>query len=477
MVTFFRTAVAAVLLTACLQSSTTTSQTYQQKLADAYTSFEKDPQLQYGISSLTVLNAETGEVVFEKNNSVGLASASTLKTVTSATAFYILGEDFKYQTKLAYSGSISGDGTLNGDLIIIGGGDPTLGSWRYEQTKEQVILKHWTDAIRKVGIKKITGRVISDDRIFGTQSLPTGWIWQDIGNYYGAGPSSLTWRENQFDLNFRPGSNTGEPAALQSMQPAMPQLRIVNEVKTGKPGSGDNVYAYSAPYTHVVYLRGTYGIDLKKPISISVPDPAFEAAIRLQDTLKRLGIPLSNQPSTYRLLAMQKQSFPSGLKEIDQISSPSLSQIVYWFNQKSINLYGEHLIKTIAWKQGKEVTTGNGAEAVQDFWNKKLGIDKNAMNIMDGSGLSPATRITTLSIAKILQTVKKEPWFDDYYKSIPVYNNMKMKSGSINDVLAYAGYQTTSSGTPLVFSFIVNNYNGSGSAVKQKMFAVLDNLK
>ncbi|MDF3078199.1 MAG: D-alanyl-D-alanine carboxypeptidase/D-alanyl-D-alanine-endopeptidase [Sphingobacteriaceae bacterium] len=477
MITYFRTAAAAILLTACLQSSTTTSQTYQQKLADAYASFEKDPQLQYGISSLTVLNAETGEVVFAKNNSIGLASASTLKTVTSAAAFYVLGEDFKYQTRLGYSGSLSSDGILNGDLIIIGGGDPTLGSWRYEQTKEQVVLKHWTDAIRKAGIKRINGRVISDDRLFGTQSLPTGWVWQDVGNYYGAGPSSLSWRENQADLIFKPGAQTGSPAALAYIQPAMPQLKFVNEVKTGRAGSGDNVYAFSAPYTDVVYLRGSYGIDLNKPISISVPDPAFEAAMRLGDTLKRIGIAVQQQPTTYRLLNMDKRNLPSGVKEIDVVSSPSLAQIVYWFNQKSINLYGEHLVKTIAWKQGKEATTSNGAEAVKDFWNEKLGIDKNAMNIMDGSGLSPGTRITTLSIAKILQSVKKEPWFDDYYKSIPVYNNMKMKSGSINDVLAYAGYQTTSSGTPLVFSFIINNYNGSGSAAKQKMFKVLDSLK
>ncbi len=475
MANFIKTSVAAILLSACLQSATSTSQTFPQNLADAYSKFEKDAQLAYGISSLTVLNAETGEVLFAKNQTIGLASASTLKTVTSATAFYLLGPDFTYRTNLGYSGEIS-NGILNGDIVITGGGDPTLGSWRYDQTKEQIVLKHWTDAIRRGGIKKINGRVLADDRLFGTQNVPTGWIWQDIGNYYGAGPSSLTWRENQFDLIFKAGAKPGDPAILQRTEPAMPSLKLVNETTTGKAGSGDGVYAFSAPYSNLVYLRGTYGIDLQKKISISVPDPALEASTRLKDTLQELGITVAGLPSTYRILAMGNQPFLP-FKQIDSIASPSLSQIIYWFNQKSINLYGEHLVKTFAWKQGKEATTENGAEAVKDFWNKKLGIDKNSMNIIDGSGLSPATRIATMSIARILQSVKKESWFAGYYKSLPVYNNMKMKSGSINGVLAYAGYQTTASGTPVVFSFIINNYNGSSSTIRQKMFDVLDNLK
>ncbi len=99
------------------------------------------------------------------------------------------------------------------------------------------------------------------------------------------------------------------------------------------------------------------------------------------------------------------------------------------------------------------------------------------MNIYDGSGLSPANRITTMSMAQILRSVKTEPWFSSYYESLPVYNNMRMKSGSISDVIAYAGYQTSSSGVPLVFSIMMNNYSGSSSAARQKLFSVLDVLK
>ena len=171
------------------------------------------------------------------------------------------------------------------------------------------------------------------------------------------------------------------------------------------------------------------------------------------------------------------EKFPLPSKVLDIYRSPALDKIVYWFNQKSINLYGEHLVKTLALKQGKEITTEEGVAFIKDFWSKKLKIDPAAMNISDGSGLSPANRITTLAMAQILQSIKKEPWFDSFYESLPVYNSMKMKSGSISDVIAYTGYQVTSSGTPLVFSFIINNYNGSSTAVRQKLFNVLNVLK
>ena len=453
------------------------SQSLKQKIATAYDRFENDSQMKYGISSLTVLNAETGELVFAKNENMGLASASTLKTVTAATAYHFLGKDYTWETTLCYSGNISSNGTLNGDLIITGVGDPSLGSDRYDLAKSELILKKWADAITRLGIKNVNGYILSDDRLFGTQTMPGGWTWQDMGNYYGAGPSSLTWRENQFGLIFKPGNRVGDAAELVETRPAMDYLKIVNEVKTGPAGSGDNVYAYSAPYSSVIYVRGTYGIDLKKEILASVPDPAFDLATHLLKKLNSLGIKVEKAASTARLQSLNNQAIPPIDKIIEVHNSPSLDKIVYWFNQKSINLFGEHLLKSIAQKDGKEISTPSGVKILKKFWSDKLGIDADAINIYDGSGLSPSNRITTLSMAKILQSVKKESWFPGFYESLPTYNNMKMKSGSITDVIAYTGYQTSSDGTPLVFSFIINNYSGSSSNARQKMFSLLNTLK
>ncbi len=451
-------------------------QTLEKKIAAAYARFEGDSQLKYGNSSLTVLNAQTGEIVFSKNGNTGLAPASTLKTVTSITAFSILGEDFRWETTLGYTGTIT-NGVLTGDLIITGSGDPTLGSNRYEQSKSAVLLNRWLAAVKKSGIQKIQGRVIADDRLFGTQSLPQGWIWQDIGNYYGAGATSATWEENQFGLLIKPGARAGDPVVFQGTDPLMAGLKIVNEVTTGPTGSGDNVYAYSAPYTDIVYVRGTYGADLRKTIMLSVPDPASQLSSDLTGKLALSGILVSGEATTTRKIDIEKTAFLPASVILDRYQSPELSKVVYWLNQKSLNVYAENILKTIAIKQGKKGSFADGVEVIKDYWNKRLGLDTDALDILDGSGLSPENRITTLTMARILQSAVKEPWYNSFYESLPLYNNMKMKSGSIRNVLAYTGYEKSGDGTPLVFSFITDHYNGRTSTIRQKMFNVLDVLK
>ena len=444
------------------------------KLEQAYQSLVNDSQAKYAITSLCVLDAQSGKIIFAKNENIGLATASTLKVITSATAFSVLGKDFKYQTTLAYSGKIT-DGILQGDLIIIGNGDPTLASWRYEQTKENVILTSWVNAIKDAGIKKIEGSVIGDDSLFGTQSMPEGWIWQDMGNYYGAGTSALAWRENQFDVKLKPGNSAGSEVVVQKFVPAMPYLKVVNELKTGSNGSGDNAYGFLPPYSYLAYLRGTWGMGIGKTgISLALPDPAYDAAYRLQDTLSRLNIAVAKEATTARRLSLEGKTLSTINQKLATTTSPDLSEIVYWFNKKSVNLYGEQLLKTIAWKLGKTPSTRNGANAEINYWANK-GIDKNALNIVDGSGLSPGTRVTTMAMASVLFQVQKEEWFADYLNSFPENNGMKLKSGTINDVSAYAGYYTASDGNKYIAVININNYNGSG--ISKKLFKVLDALK
>nr|WP_199157959.1 D-alanyl-D-alanine carboxypeptidase/D-alanyl-D-alanine-endopeptidase [Pedobacter sp. ASV2] len=463
-----------IVLLFLLLNTAVFSQNRIQKLESAFNRLLADEQTKHAITSLCVLDANTGKILFAKNEEIGLATASTLKTITAATAFSILGKDFQFQTTLAYSGNITADGTLKGNLIIGGSGDPTLGSSRY-QNKENAVLNQWVTAIKAAGIKKIEGSIIGDDSIFGTQTTPEGWVWQDIGNYYGAGTSGLAWRENQFDIHLKPGNRTGDAVSIIKSVPETPYVKIVNELKTGSSGSGDNAYAFFPPYSNVAYLRGSWGMGISKSgISIALPDPAFDCAYRLQDTLKRLGISISQQATTARLLALNNQAVPAIAQKISTINSPTLSEITFWFLKKSINLYGETLLKTIALKAGKPATTAKGAETEINFWSNK-GIDKSALNIIDGSGLSPGDRVTTATMANILFQIQKESWYPDYYKALPEYNGMKIKSGTINDVSAFAGYHTDAAGNKYVIVININNYSGSG--INKKLFRVLDELK
>jgi len=452
------------------------AQTLQQKLQSAFTKLQQDSQCKYASLSLTVLDAKTGEQVFAANPDMGLAPGSTLKTVTSITAFNVLGKDFKFETQLGYTGTITADGTLNGDIVIKGGGDPTLGSWRYAVTKEGYVLNTLVTAIKKAGIKKVNGKIIGDDGAFNRQSIPDGWIWQDLGTYYGAGIAGLCWRENQFDIKLKIGA-VGDPITIAGTVPETNYIQYKSELTVGAAKTGDQAYPYLPAFgSKVMYLRGTYAIDqTKKQVSAAVPDPAYDAALRLGDTLKRIGIAVSGEPASSTTLKDKSLVVPQAAKSLAVIQSPELSKIVYWLNQKSVNLYAEQLLATLSIKLGKGPSASDGVDAMQDFWETK-GIDKRSMNIFDGSGLSPEDRITTSTMAHILQSAKKEKWFGDFYESLPVYNDMKMKSGSINSVQAYAGFQTNN-GRELCFSIMVNNYNGTGSGIREKMFRVLNEMK
>ncbi|WP_081918293.1 D-alanyl-D-alanine carboxypeptidase/D-alanyl-D-alanine-endopeptidase [Sphingobacterium sp. ML3W] len=457
-----------------LCSTPTFSQsTSKSKIEEAYRQFEKDPALKNGTVSLTVLNANTGEPIFQQNQQVGLATASTMKIITAATAFDILGKDFKFKTNLYYTGSIQAGGVLHGDIIIEGSGDPTLGSNRYPESQEEQLLNKWIYTIQSAGIKEIQGRIIGDDSRYGGYQVPGGWIWSDIGNYYGAGISSLNWRENAVGVVFNPNSTIGKPATIEKLTADLSYLKIVNEVSTGKNGSGDNVYAYSGPYASNIYIRGTYGLDLKKTIEISVPDPAYDVAFQLSKALSHVGIKTAEPPSNGKAIA----STNIAKQLLDTHESPDLANIIYWFNQKSINLYGEALVKAIAYQTAQKTETNEGTSLIQKYWENKLQISSSELNNQDGSGLSPQNRVTTAAMAKIMQYAQSQSWFPEFYKSLPEYNNMKMKSGTINGALGYTGIHQNSSGEKFTFALLINNYSGSSSAMRNRMFTLLDVLK
>ena len=156
--------------------------------------------------------------------------------------------------------------------------------------------------------------------------------------------------------------------------------------------------------------------------------------------------------------------------------SPSLDSINYWFLKKSINLYGEALVKTIAFEKEKFGSTEKGIDLIKDFWSRH-GMEPSAINIKDGSGLSPANRVTPKSLVTVLQYAKQQSWFASFYNALPEINNIKMKDGYLADVRSYSGYIKDKNGNEYTFSFIVNNFDGSASSARVKMWRVLDILK
>lgn len=453
------------------------AQTPEKKLAAAINELAADPQLKYASYSFYLLNGSTGQKIWSVNENMGLAPASCLKVVTAATTLHTLGSNYQYKTRLAYEGTIDAQGVLQGHLVIKGSGDPSLGSPRYAAATETAVLQSWLAAIKKAGIKKVNGKIIGDDSIFDTQTIPDGWIWQDMGNYYGAGPAGLTWRENQFDVLLQPGVATGQPVTFTGTKPVLPYLSLVNEIRTGPKGSGDLSYAYLAPYAETGYLRGTVGMDEKNfSIAAAIPDPAYECAYRLQQALEQAGITAAQGITTTRRQLIAKQALPQKISVIATTPSPTLDKLVYWFLRKSVNLYGEHFVKTLALQSDEQVSTASGVKVIKDYCTL-LGLEPEAVNVIDGSGLSPANRITTKALATVLFKAQQQLWYNAFYEALPEANGIKMKDGYISNVRSYTGYIKPEQGPPLVFAFIVNNFSGGAGPVRQKMWKVLDTLK
>lgn len=449
------------------------AQNLSNKLSASFDQFRSEGGLTAQQAAMIVIDSKTGQVVFEHQANTGMATASTLKVITSITAFELLGSDYKYTTTLSYTGAIDKMGNLQGDIIIKGSGDPTLGSDRYASTKAQNILDNWTFAIKQLGIKRIRGRIIGDDTIFDGNQVPAGWPAADIGNYYGAGVSGLNWKENKAGITFSPAA-VGRPAAIKKLSVDLSYLSIRNDVTTGNAGTGDKVFGFSTPYANSILLKGSYGKDLNKIIEISVPDPAYQLAHDLKANLLQEGVLVDGvAASAFKL--MDYEYLPA--KTIATHLSPALVEIIYWFNHKSINLYGEALLKTIGREHKNVKTTAESADYVVAYWNKTLRIPHSDLGMLDGSGLSPANRVTASAMNRIMQYANGRPWYGDFYKSLPTINQMKMKSGTIGGVLGYSGFQTSKAGQELTFTLFVNNYKGSAARMRQRMFKLLNVLK
>jgi serine-type D-Ala-D-Ala carboxypeptidase/endopeptidase (penicillin-binding protein 4) len=470
----------SLCIPAFLTASISFAQPIQTALQTAVKRFETGNQMKHALYSLYVIDANTGKPVFEKNSQVGLATASCLKVVTSATAFEKLGKDFRYKTNIGYDGEIK-DGTLNGNFYIQGSGDPTLGSWRWENSKQEKILQQVTGILKANKIDRIAGKIFIGDVGKGFRDvMPGSWTWDDMGNYYGAPARLFNWHENQYDIILKTGVARGAAAQIKKMEPELPGVTLHNYVTAGPRGSGDQTIIYLSPFSNTGHISGTVPVGEESfTVSGAMPDPSVVFAKQLQDQLKQAGIIFSD--TIFSMLHFHEKNKYSltRMQDAGVIASPPLDSIIFWFMRRSINLYGEALIKTALYGDTRLpyfMGVREATDSLKAFWNTK-GIDESALNIYDGSGLSPRNRVTTDALVKILQYARTRPWFSSYYNSFPEYNGMKLKSGTIGDVKGFAGYHKAKNGKEYIIAFLVNNYDGKSSELVGKMYQVLDVLK
>lgn len=462
----------------------------QSALQRAITDFAADPALKHAGVSISVIDAKTGKWVAGHRASQGLAPASSLKVLTTATALAVLGDDYTFRTELQYDGEIDSDGVLNGNLYLRGSGDPTYGSDQMEGAANlEEAMARLRLALQQRGVRRITGYIIADASCFDTEVSSPTWHWIDMGNYYGAGAWGLNIHENLYHLHFRQTAKVGDTPGIALIEPDMPDLVFNNEVSSAGENTGDNAYIYGAPYTYERYVRGAIPAGRGTfAIKGSMPDAPLFAARYLDQQLRSVGIVSAKGPAT--LLELTRKGFKPVVRQtLYTHYSPPLSAIIKRTNIQSVNLYCEAMLRAVGLAKQQEGSANAGMKTTLEFW-KNQGVDTKGVFLEDGCGLSAHNAVPSLFLAQVLHKVYNNPkWYRVIDESLPVAGQsgglkgmlkgtaaegrLRAKTGTLDRVRSFTGYAPDSKGRQLAFSLIVSNYTCSGSEVRKKMETVM----
>ncbi len=438
------------------------------------------PYMRGASFSLVVKDVQEGRTVYSYDTDRLQSPASVLKTVATATALEILGEDYRYPTTLEYDGILE-NGTLEGNLYIKGSGDPSLGSSHFAPGQNK-FLSTWIAALQKAGIKHITGSVISDESIFDTEGVSIKWLREDMGNYYAPGSYGISIFDNMYKLSLQTGAAGARPV-LKGTEPDIPFIRFKNYLKAA-PVSSDSAYIIGAPLDDVRYLYGVLPANREAYVlKGDIPDPALYLARYLTDQLQQKGIRVDGSPSCYRIEVEENRWKKGERKEIVTTYSPTLREIASVCSHVSHNLYADALVKTVGLqykpRRNEMISSfGRGVQVVKEYWEKK-GLDVFPLRMNDGSGLAPADKVSAGFMGELLVYMATESAVSDafiaslpqagiegsvrnFLKGSKLQGKARLKSGGITGVRSYAGYITKDGKTYAVAVFS-NNYSCSMS--------------
>jgi len=426
----------------------------------AFDAAENLPGLRGSAIGFCLLDGD-GVPIYERNARTAQIPASTLKTLTTAAALEILGDDFRFETLLGLSAPL-GDTILDGDVVILGGGDPTL---------SLSDLAAWAADLARAGVQRIDGRIIGDGRLFAGSVFPDFWDWGDIGNGYGSPVSGLNLERNRFVATFSGGDEEGAPAKLLGVEPEVPDVTWWNQVLTGPPGSGDGVMIYGGERAAVMHLRGAVPPLEKLPVRGAVPDPERFAAYHLRQALTAAGIEVAGDAVAAAQLLHDGEQVPEIAAQILTHQSPQLTEIVTSIHASSDNHETECLFRILGVREDLPPDL-----VLRAHWTRR-GLDFSGLRMVDGSGLARANHITPYDLAKVQHLAATGPGGEVYLKSLlPVAGGaLRVKPGAMSSVRCYTGLALAASGEKLSFALMLNHFSDPSSvaALRSALFETL----
>ncbi|GAA2745777.1 D-alanyl-D-alanine carboxypeptidase/D-alanyl-D-alanine-endopeptidase [Kitasatospora cinereorecta] len=427
-----------------------------------------DARLANAQAGVVVVDAATGQPVYQHQPNALLTPASTMKTVTSTAALDLLGADHRFTTEVRTAGTRRG-GVLVGDLVLRGGGDPSL----RPQDLDDLAAK-----VAAAGITTVTGRVLADGSRYDNTPLGPGWAWDDEPYSYSPQISGLTlapdaeYTMDAVQVTVTPGE-AGKPAQV-ALNPAEAPMKLSGQITTGAAGSGSSADVERKRGVNELALTGSVAAGSAPAVFwTTVENPTVYTGDVFAGALARHGV---------RVVRPVAQA--TGSETSDALAShdsATIGELMAPMLKLSNNGIAEHLTKEIGKVKGGQGSWTAGLTQIKAYL-KANGLELPAGRQVDGSGLSRYDLITPAKMNGLLQVARTKPWFQQWYDALPVagnparmvggtltarmrgtaaQDNVHAKSGSMSGVDNLAGYVTAPDGRQLVFTVMVSNFAGT----------------
>jgi serine-type D-Ala-D-Ala carboxypeptidase/endopeptidase (penicillin-binding protein 4) len=433
-----------------------------------------------------IVSLDTGKTWFEHNPQKYFNPASNAKLYTTALALDRLGGDYRIRTSLYSTARPDASGTLKGDLIVYGRGDPTmaasLNGGDYFKPLEPLV-----ERLAVAGVRRVEGDLIGDESYFNSPAIGSGWEWDDLQEYYGAEASALNINDNALDLFVKPGDRPGQPCRITTGPPSS-WLTIINRTETAPKDAEGRIMVYRPVGENIVYVSGRLPVGGKDYRgSVAVHNPAGLFVAQLKEALLRRGITVTGRTRTidWKYREVTPVDWAKWI-ELGFVESPPLREIVRATLKPSQNLYAQLLLLQVGALRDAETrgrsdassvphltTEAMGTEALQDFL-MTAGVKKGDVLLEEGSGLSRRDIITPNATVALLSFMSRHRFAEDYRNGLPIAGvdgtlqnrmkgtaaagNARAKTGTLRYVYALSGYVTTAAGEHLAFSIMLNNY-------------------
>ena len=442
----------------------------------------------------------SGHVVAQREAGRRMVPASNLKLITTGTALHALGPDFRFETEIGYTGEVDADGTLHGDVYIVGGGDPTIGVADTVAVKPDALFWRWKSLLKDAGISRIDGRIIGDGRAYEGHLENQSWSYDDTGTYYGAGCNALSFYENAIDYVVSAGVE-GEPVKVTQRYPETPWMHFGNLTSTGPKGTGNSLYLYTTDLAPYAEMRGTFAVDRKQKIEhFANKYGALTCAYYFWQNLRGTGWAVSGGYADIDrngyvrgrdFVPADKAGTP---KLVGKSESPALSRIVRLTNVLSDNFYAEAIFRQMGERASGVAVYDSCRVAVADVLEDLVPGGLEGLRLEDGSGLSRLNTVSPAFLASFLRSMTRSRGFNAFLASLPKPGEgtlagllpklpadqkarVRVKSGSMDGVLCYSGYILDESGNPkFVFSLMVNGATAKTAVLRDTLGTLIEGL-